>query len=501
MTFQLETHDLNLTKETDFRYAVQSLFEWIVSENTNAHSSFINWPKIIGNPCSQSNSIQCDNSVNPETSTSPISLKRKLVLSVADSLAPTVVKAVSALVVSRFLASEGSYHKARDYIRRSREHIGENRIFEYALYAIERTEFGERIPRALLEHVGIQDNYLATHTCDQPYKNFYITSDGGVLSCCGVFLPQHIGNVFYNDGKEILNSSVAQDIRKSVQDGTFSYCDHIKCPIINNDRLQPINQQTDKYDINHPEKVMFGIDLTCNLACPQCRQGMIAERSTEMQQKYDNAMRTVLPLLESSKRLVINPSGEVFASKVSRKLLSLLNKDKYPDLKIDLMTNGVLFTPDQWDNFSNIHDMIGFVRVSIDAATASTWEVIRGGHNFETLKQNLCLIKSLREKGIIEQFEMLFVYQSQNFREMPAFVQWAKELSCDKVIFQQLFYLPGSGYTFENVLERSVFKSEHPLHKEFITILESMSPDFDQITIDVDYGVGIDTEYYSSLLL
>ena len=47
-------------------------------------------------------------------------------------------------------------------------------------------------------------------------------------------------------------------------------------------------------------------------------------------------------------------------------------------------------------------------------------------------------ISSLRKQGAIEQFVILFVVQSRNFREMADFLRLGQRLGCDRVMFHEL---------------------------------------------------------------
>jgi hypothetical protein len=305
------------------------------------------------------------------------------------------------LVSIRWLAFNGREADALELLDSVSELI-DSPLITYARAALTLRQNGRHVPKALQPFVGPPNDYLETHTCDQPFKRFDITANGGVLACCGVFLPTHIGNLTTATAKDVLNSNIALSIRQSVLDGSFSYCDHIKCPVIYDEKLPEITRISElvhgvdlrpdspKYlHATHPEKVMFGLDLSCNLACPMCRSGVIAERSSEQITKYEKAMHELMPLLESAQALCLNPSGELFASKVSRALLSKLNAKSYPHLKVNIMTNGLLFTRKEWENFPGIHRMLGFVRVSIDAATSGTYRDVRVGGDFTVLQDNM----------------------------------------------------------------------------------------------------------------
>src|SRR5262245_65814891 len=83
------------------------------------------------------------------------------------------------------------------------------------------------------------------------------------------------------------------------------------------------------------------------------------------------------PLLPTLRVLHINPAGELFASKPSRKLLELIDDQRCPNLVLDIISNGTLFSETEWNKFPGIHTKVRSVRISIDAACKETFEKLR----------------------------------------------------------------------------------------------------------------------------
>ena len=63
-----------------------------------------------------------------------------------------------------------------------------------------------------------------------PYLYFEIMPEGDVYTCCPAWLPKPIGNILKQDKDQIWNSKSAQQIRKSVTEGSFEFCDKSVCP-------------------------------------------------------------------------------------------------------------------------------------------------------------------------------------------------------------------------------------------------------------------------------
>lgn len=165
-------------------------------------------------------------------------------------------------------------------------------------------------------------------------------------------------------------------------------------------------------------------------------------------------------------RVQATGTGDVFASKVYQHFLNKVNLDDYPDLRLELRTNGIMLTPKTWDDINNAHYAIDLLIISIDAATEKTYEQVRG-KGFKKLIKNLeYLGKVKNECGFI--LDIRFVMQAANFREIPDFVRLCKHINADKVNFTRL----QNWGTFPEFAKQNIFNSNHPLHQDFIDILQ-----------------------------
>jgi MoaA/NifB/PqqE/SkfB family radical SAM enzyme len=171
--------------------------------------------------------------------------------------------------------------------------------------------------------------------------------------------------------------------------------------------------------------------------------------------------------LKNLKRLDINPAGEVFSSKPSRRILEMVSRETCPDLYIDIISNGTLFTEKEWRKLPNLKGMVHSVRISTDAATKATFESLRRLAVWEVFIENMGFLGRLRKNGEIGQLKISFTYQLGNFREMAAFVDFAKSFNCDFAIFERLQNL--GAFTWDEFRARAVHLSEHPLHDEFLS--------------------------------
>ncbi len=85
-------------------------------------------------------------------------------------------------------------------------------------------------------NVSTQD-YLKTHFCAAPFEQLETAPTGLAYACCPVWLPTPIGRLD-TPAHELWNSTPARNIRESMIDGSFRYCNHVHCPAISGRRLE-----------------------------------------------------------------------------------------------------------------------------------------------------------------------------------------------------------------------------------------------------------------------
>jgi hypothetical protein len=93
-------------------------------------------------------------------------------------------------------------------------------------------------------------------------------------------------------------------------------------------------------------------------------------------------------------------------------------------------------------------------------------------------------LRELRTSGIISQFQLSFTYQLENFREMPAFIEFRDEMHADWVIFERLQNIAFSDEEFRH---KAVHYRDHPLHEEFLSIIRDPILQRTGVWHDFDY--------------
>jgi len=355
------------------------------------------------------------------------------------------------------------------------------------------------------------DTELKKYVCMQPFNKIYVDENGIVSPCClyRIKYGAYFGNTNSHSFDEIWNSDNAKRLRYSVAKGNFEYCDRacpvLKSPAANKDVMFQRESVKFNYSTWHdctvdtgPTYVNVGCDSTCNLHCPSCR-GKRRERghvsSDEKNLKINEILENIVrPALKNCEWLQAIGSGEFFASKSVQEFFKTLTKKEFPLLKLIIMTNGLLFTPERWQKLSNLKGMVDIVKVSVDAAEKETYERIRRGGHWETLCENMDYVSSLKASGDIKRIQMNFVVQKGNFKQMGDFVRLAKKWNVDKVNFTRL----RNWGTFSNkeFKDSDVFLPENPFYNEAVSILQSLLREKETIISEAGLlTVGREDEY------
>ncbi len=318
--------------------------------------------------------------------------------------------------------------------------------------------------------------------CAKPFKHFEPTgSVGSVYLCCPAWLPRPVGDLLTRSVDEIWNGKEAQEIRGSILDGSFRYCDASRCPslqtisgpvqrteeVTDPDLLEVIRNQLTVLPYG-PRQINCAYDRSCNLSCPSCRTEIIVENEQEileLQRKIESGA------LRDAHLLYITGSGDPFGGPYFRRWLRTMRRKDVPNLReIHLHTNALLWTPANWAAISaEVRPLIRSTHVSIDAATPESYALNRRGGDFAVLLENLSFIAELRRRGPLEDFRISMVVQENNFREMPAFVALGERFGVDLVRFNQL--VNWGTYSDEEFRRRAVHLSGHPQHVELLALI------------------------------
>lgn len=325
-----------------------------------------------------------------------------------------------------------------------------------------------------LANLGIVKN-LKGKFCPKPFESITVHEDGSVWFCCAWWLPYTIGNLYENTLEEIWNGERAETIRQSILDQTFNYCYHNVCGDISDDRLLPESMSIAKKYM--PTHVIFNNDRSCNLTCPSCRTEKIYDHNGSFYEKKKSLMDSIIQGVFSRPHideivLDITGSGDPFGSKIFRDFLYNFDPSPWPNLILDLQTNGVMLTPTNWQRISQWHKHIRAIRISFDAATEATYNITRRGGDWNTLINNCQHLNQFIVDHPNIYVLTQYVIQDLNYKEIVPYA----ELILDKFpnFHSVEFQLVVNWNTWDdNTYERrAIWKKDHPEHNQFLEILK-----------------------------
>lgn len=323
--------------------------------------------------------------------------------------------------------------------------------------------------------------------CSQPFTRFEVLGGGGdrgeVFFCCQSWITKSIGNMTDQSVQAVWNGPAARAFRRSILDGSFKFCKADVCPYLQriDGPVQRVKDVTDERLLEiirkeltivpfGPSDIICCFDQSCNLSCPTCRTRLIMETAhgdaiLDIQKRLENEA------LKDARLLYITGSGDPFGSPFFRQWLQTMKRSSMPKLeRIHLHTNGLLWTKRIWESIpTETRALVKAATISIDAASPETYAINRRGGEFATLLERLGFIAELRAKGPLEYLEIHMTVQSNNYREMPDFVELGRRHGCDRVTFHQL--LDWATFTPSEFMERAVQLPSHPEHTALLEML------------------------------
>ena len=305
--------------------------------------------------------------------------------------------------------------------------------------------------------------------CKQPFFYAEVNCWGDVQVCCDKWCKHYIiGNILENSFEEIWKGEKHLAFIKQFEEQKFEFCDLSICPLKTTYSDEEFEENYNRY-INKRRKLLrINYDCSCNLTCIFCRDKALIDDEPQLD-KMHQAMLKMLPMLnEQNFTLSINGVGEVFTSKRQMELIKEISKT-YPDIKISIITNGVLASEEKIKSLG-LEDRLEGVEVSVHAYDKKTYDKLARGGNFEQVKKNLQYISKLKKEGKIVDFFMNFAVNSENYKEMEKFAKWAIELGARPNFLPLVKLEPVSD---ERYKELNVADESHPKYNDFVRMLKN----------------------------
>lgn len=333
---------------------------------------------------------------------------------------------------------------------------------------------------------------LRDYVCAVPFSSLEVGMSGRFL-CCNGWLKKNLPE--NSSPHNAWNSKEAHDIRESILDGSYRYCESKLCPFLNQlhnfggvGRVEPIYHKNnlpptlveliDKHksnELNSPRVVQFSFDESCNLKCPSCRVELIMASGEKIKFVKQNIIDIQNDFGNDVRTLYITGTGDPFVSVGFRDFLRDFDKEKWPLLeKIHLHTNATRWNKKMWDSMVNVHKYIKSCEISIDAATKDTYEnKVRLNGDWNELIDNLKFISSI---PTLKSVKTSFVVQTSNYKEMRQFYDLMYSIFGKKLNVYFGKILNWGTFTEEEISNHQVWKPSHPEHQDFLSELYKVVP-------------------------
>lgn len=159
--------------------------------------------------------------------------------------------------------------------------------------------------------------------------------------------------------------------------------------------------------------------LRCNLRCRMCWQGhdggeLLADRAWA---EIDSLIPTLAEICAQG--------GEALLSPRFRKLIYGGHCERHPALRFSLITNGTLLGPRFFGELPRLR--LGYVTVSLNAATSKTWTALTGRSGFERAWNATLRLRDSAEAHPLGRFDVIasFVLTRTTSADLPAFLERA----------------------------------------------------------------------------
>ena len=303
--------------------------------------------------------------------------------------------------------------------------------------------------------------------CRHGLNDIWVNENTGNVRMCG-WSNYFIGSLVENSIEEIWNGELAEEFRNSMLDGSYRYCNSSKCPYCANEQLDEL--MVDYKVPEYPEFCSVSYQLQCNYKCKFCRSDYYKPCDCE-RDNYSKIEKEIIKLLPHLKTLSSNGAGEFFCSD---SIIKVLTSEKLSEkLKISIESNGSLFNRENWNKIKFLGNHELAVAITVHSFEEKTYQYL-SGTNLPILQilDNLKFISELRDKNIINRFEIATVVCERNFRQMPEFVEKClNSFSMDTIRLR--FFEPYGVMDVNTEWFYDIRNEYHPYHDEFVKVMSN----------------------------
>jgi radical SAM protein with 4Fe4S-binding SPASM domain len=184
-----------------------------------------------------------------------------------------------------------------------------------------------------------------------------------------------------------------------------------------------------------PREVQVEVTGACNLRCRMC---LVRYRPALDRRRGSLSLEAFLRLVDELPRgstVTLQGLGEPL---LAPHLFEMVAYATARQCRVGFNTNATLLTRRRAERL--IRAGLGWLHVSLDGATAATYEAIRDGASFDTVAANVRgLVEVKKRLGAAQpELSLVFVAMRRNLHELPALVRLAGEWGVGKLRVQNL---------------------------------------------------------------
>lgn len=252
--------------------------------------------------------------------------------------------------------------------------------------------------------------------CPALWQDVFIQNNGDVFSCCHK-RPKVIGNIYKKKLHKIFNDQEIRILRKMSLQGNLS-C-YQSCTLI--EKPSCINPPAVKCRRVH---ISFG--TLCNINCIMCIQDHFQKEQLDPKVLIKNID------FKHIEDLYIE-GGEPLCIPNIKDFIKHINKYSKHKKKLWMLTNGTLIDGD-WAKL--IANSFHTVKISLNAATKETHELVNHGSQWEQVLKNIQLLKETKNTlktslNIVGRMTIV----PENIREVPLFINKHREFGFEHISF------------------------------------------------------------------
>lgn len=274
-------------------------------------------------------------------------------------------------------------------------------------------------------------DHVVDAACVAPWVSIEFDPSGWVYACCTSGLYP-LGRIGEDRLRDLWGGPRAQVLREAMRSWDLTVaCGPCRWHL-EHGRMDPVASVYDQYPLSSPDPaephmMLFALSNRCNLGCIMCTPELSTTLRQEahlppLQSRYDDEFFEDLEPLLAKLKLAKFLGGEPFLAPEHKRVWSMFDQLAAPP-QMQVTTNGTIWT----DYVEWVLDRFPVdISISIDAATATTYEQIRRGGNYHDLMVNVARFDEVcRARGT--ELHVSYCLMDRNWQELATFLAWADQ--------------------------------------------------------------------------